>query len=139
MQGVALPMLRDAASPRLRVTDLARGARGWLLWVPPISLLAVASILGSTGRIAPASEGLLLVAGTAIFGGLCLANAARCGRVHCWVDGTALPALAAAGALRLAGVGGIGWSAYLSVLWGIVVLGFLAECVVGPYARRSAP
>ena len=125
------------ATPPRRSSDIARGVRGWLLWLPPIAVLGVASYLGSSGAISREWEGILLVLGTACFGGLCLTNALRCGRLHCWIDGTALPVLAGAGVLILAGSVSLGWSTFLSLLWGIVLLCFVAECLLGPYWTRN--
>lgn len=109
------------------------------MWVPPLALLALASALAGSGRIDSSEEGTLIVIGTSVFGALCLANALRCGRVHCWIDGTALPALAVVGLLELVGAYRFAWPTFLTVLWGIIVLGFVVECVVGSYWNRFRP
>ena len=129
-----LPVLDLPA--RRRVPDLARGARGLVIWAIPIGLLAVASWLRQASLLPGRESASLLVVGTAGFGLLCLANAVRCGRVHCWIDGTALPALAAIGTLGVVGAITIPWADYLPILWGIVLLSFLGECATGPYIVR---
>lgn len=117
--------------------DLARGVWGYLIWAIPIAELVVASALGQAGVVSKVQVGILLVVGTAGFGGLCLANAIRCNRTHCWIDGTLLPALAVFGGLNLLGELGVAWTTYLQALWGIVIVSFLAECVVGPRLRAA--
>ena len=133
----ALPVLPAPVLPGSRRRDLSRGVRGWVLWGLPIALLLVASALGGASRIPPQVEGILLVLGTLIFGALCLGNAIRCGRVHCWVDGTVLPGVAVLGAAILLGGIGSSWNTYIGVVWGVVLASFVIECIVGPYPRRT--
>jgi hypothetical protein len=128
-----LPMVSTRPLGRARRTDFARGRTGLLAWVAPLTLLVVASALGSVGRISTTLEGLLLIVGTSLFGGLCLVNALECGRTHCWIDGVGLPALALIGGLGVVGVIPISWGTFLSTLWAVVGLSFLAECIYGPY------
>lgn len=131
-----LPMLAQERRP---ARDLARGLAGYGLWALPIGELVAASALGGASVISRFQEGVLLLAGTLAFGGLCLSNAVRCNRTHCWIDGTLLPVLAAAGAVQLAGLVEFGWGLYVQVLWGIVGLSFLVECGVGSYLGRGRP
>lgn len=100
-------------------------------------------VLGSLGRLTYFTFGLLLTIGTSWFGALCLVNALRCGRSHCWLDGTLLPALAALGVWNLLSPHRFGWDDYLSAFWAILIASVLLECVVGSYLRaggsRSGP
>ena len=89
--GQELPMVSNRRPSRAGPADIARGYRGLLLWGAPLSLLVIAPILASAGRITGALEGTLVTLGAAIFGVFCLANALRCGRTHCWSDGLASP------------------------------------------------
>lgn len=56
----------------------------WFLWYLPIILVIVGSSW-SRGRV------WLWVPAFVVMGMGCLANAARCGRIHCYVDRTAVP------------------------------------------------
>jgi hypothetical protein len=118
-------------SPRTR--DLARGVGGLALWGAPIALILSGSFLGGTGAISFSEEGILLIIGPSWLGIMCLANARRCGRTHCWIDGTLLPPLAFVGTLILFGLLSLPWYTYTSALWIIVIGAFLAECALGPY------
>ena len=104
-----------------------------LLWGAPLALLVIAPTLASGGRVPGALEGSLVTLGAAIFGVLCLANALRCGRTHCWFDGVGLPVLSVIGGLGAAGAFAVPWGAFLSALWGAVLLSFLVECIFGPH------
>ena len=121
-----------------RAPDWARGFTGLAVWAVPIGELAVASVLGQTHHITGVQEGALLVLGTLVFGGMCLVNALRCGRTHCWIDGTLLPALAVVGVLNLTETLSFAWNSFPPSLWGIVILSFVVECVVGPYPWRRS-
>jgi len=117
--------------------DYARGARGALLWGAPIGLILVATALGSAGVLAyPQSVGLLS-AGTAWFGLTCLANALRCGRAHCWIDGTLLPAWAVVVGLQELTPERLSLDTLSHVVWGVVVLSFVVEWIAGPYPFRA--
>ncbi len=75
----------------------------------------------------------------AIMGGVCLANAVRCGRVHCYFTGPFLLGMAGASVLYGAGVlrlGADGWNLLgLVLLVGAIVLMTLPERVLGKYRR----
>lgn len=117
--------------------DLARGSGGLAYWGAPIAVLLLASVLGQTGTLSFAQEGLLLLGGTVWFGATCLINAVRCGRTHCWIDGVGLPALAMVAAANLLAVLSFPWSSYTSALWAVVLVSFVAEWIAGPYPRRT--
>jgi hypothetical protein len=78
-------------------------------------------------------------AALAVMGGACIANASRCGRIHCYVTGPFL-LLAALGTL-LYGLGVIplganGWNVIgLTILIGAIVLCCLPELLFGKYRR----
>jgi hypothetical protein len=131
--GQEFPMVSNRRPSRAGPADIARGYRGLLLWGAPLALLVIAPTLASAGRITGALEGTLVILGAAIFGVLCLANALRCGRTHCWIDGVGLPVLAVIGGLGAAGAFSVPWGTFLSTLWGVVLLSFLVECIFGPY------
>jgi hypothetical protein len=131
-----LPEISSSVRRSSMRSDLARNLRGLLLWIPPIAVLILTSTLVQLGVIPVWAKGPLLVGGTFWFGTLCLVNAARCGRVHCLVDGIFLPVLGVAGVLAVIGLVTIPWTEYLSILWLIVIASFVVECVIGPYPPR---
>lgn len=126
-----LPMLLPNSNSR--ATDLARGARGYLLWAAPITLIAAASALGGLRSLPLGEVWILLIIGTVWFGLTCLVNALRCGRLHCWIDGIGLPLWAVVGVVASFGSVSVSLTTFTQVLWGIVLLSFVLECVVGSY------
>ena len=76
-------------------------------------------------------------ASLAVMGGACIANASRCGRIHCYFTGPFF--LSAALAVFLYGIGVIplgamGWNWIgMAVLIGAIVLGCLPELLFGKY------
>jgi hypothetical protein len=118
--------------------DYARGARGALLWGAPIGLILVATALGSAGVVTYLQGAELLAAGTTWFGLTCLVNALRCGRVHCWIDGTVLPAWAVVVAVEGIAPVRLSLNTLSQVVWGVVLLSFVVEWIAGPYPFRSS-
>jgi hypothetical protein len=134
-----LPVLRGTAPGARETRDLARGWNVVLFWAGPVVWIVVASSLGQSVPLPFAEVGILLIVGTVWLGGMCLVNAVRCGRSHCWVDGILLPGLAAVGGLNLFHIVNFTWAVYLVILWAIVIGSVVLECVVGSYpvARAS--
>jgi len=131
-------VLPVSASPTRKNRDLARGWNVVLFWAGPVAWIIIVSSLGVTLRLSFALLGILLIAGTVWLGGLCLVNALRCGRAHCWVDGVLLPALAVIGGLNVLAVFHLAWATYLTILWGIVLASICIECVIGSYPTPRA-
>jgi hypothetical protein len=78
-----------------------------------------------------------------IMGTACIANAVRCGRLHCYITGPFFLALASVTLLYGLGVvplGSRGWSVIsLIILVGAIALCCLPEMIFGKYRRGSAP
>ncbi|HEV2519905.1 MAG TPA: hypothetical protein VGX00_04700 [Thermoplasmata archaeon] len=136
-----LPMLRTSSGSPPRRDDLARGRIGWILWGAPVGLLILATAFASAFAGIRTEGGVLLVVATGWLGLTCLANARRCGRTHCWIDGIVLPAFSVAGLLILLGRWSLPWTEFASISWAIVLVSFGVECWIGPYLppRRSPP
>jgi hypothetical protein len=100
-----------------------------------VAWMLVVDVVGQVFHLSFDLFGILLVAGTIWFGLLCLLNAWRCGRAHCWIDGTLLPALAVVGGLNLVRVLSLSWLTYLDAFWAILLVSIVVECVVGSYPR----
>jgi hypothetical protein len=128
-----LPVLREDTRGRQESRDLARGWNVVLFWAGPVVWIIVATSLGVSIPLSFAEFGILLIVGTAWLGGLCLVNALRCGRAHCWADGVLLPALAVVGGLNLLHIIHLEWTTYVTILWVIVIGSVVLECVVGSY------
>ncbi len=106
-----------------------------MFWGGPLALVLTAWIGGQLLWLSFTQVGVLLILGTAWFGVSCLVNALRCGRVHCWVNGLLLPALAVVGGLNLLAIVTLPWSTYLSAFWLILLSSIILECVSGSYFR----
>jgi uncharacterized membrane protein HdeD (DUF308 family) len=75
-----------------------------------------------------------------VLGSACLANALRCGRVHCYVTGPFFLLMALASLLYGIGIlplGGSGWSVIgAAILVGAIALSCLPEMLFGKYRSR---
>jgi len=101
-------------------------------------LLPVIAIVAS--GFEPVSRGwrtAIWTGALAVMGGACVANASRCGRIHCYVTGPFF--LVAALATLLYGIGVIplganGWNLIgMAILIGALVLGCVPEVLFGKY------
>lgn len=109
--------------------DLARGGSAVLLWCLPI----VAVLVGWHYQKARL---VLWISAFLVMGVACLANSARCGRVHCYVTGPLL--LLAAAYVILSGFHLVPMQAgiFLNIIFGVAVLACLAEIPLGRYRRK---
>lgn len=108
-----------------------------LFCLPAIAIVATGHYrLGGGWRTA------VWTAALSIMGTACLANAVRCGRVHCFLTGPFLLVMAIVTLLYGLGVlplGGNGWNAIgLTILVGAIALGCLPEMFFGKYRRDRA-
>ena len=111
--------------------DFARRSIAWLLWGVPAAVVLLGSL------VAPVPRMLLWTPAFLIAGVACVMNAARCGRVHCYITGPLY--LLAAIVTFLAGMGFVplrsGWIG-CAVLGG-TLLAYLPEWVRGKYLVRA--
>ncbi|MGI0129511.1 MAG: hypothetical protein ACREEC_05080 [Thermoplasmata archaeon] len=118
--------------------DLAEGWNVLWFWGAPIALLLFTSFAASpVFHLSYFQVGVLLVIGTLLIGALCLVNAFRSGRTHCWIDGALLTVLGGVGVLNVLGVLNIYWVIYLYVLTAILGASFVVEWVVGRYTHSG--
>ncbi|HKS68140.1 MAG TPA: hypothetical protein VJR26_12950 [Candidatus Acidoferrales bacterium] len=121
----------NAPSPRSTARDLTCSASGIWFWCVP----AIALVVGL--RWTPLLPWLWIPA-FLIMGLACLVNAARCGRVHCYISGPVF--LLAAGyvalAVSLRSIPMVPGPLLDAVLL-LVILAFLAETLFGRYRRRD--
>lgn len=110
--------------------DLARGGSGVLLWCLPIVAVLV-------GWHYPKARLVLWISAFLVMGLACLANAARCRRVHCYVTGPFL--LLAAAYVTLSGFHLVPMQPgiFLTIILGVVVFSCLAEVPLGRYRRKA--
>src|SRR5262245_60641792 len=116
---------------RCAENDLVKRRVALLLWYIPGALLLI-GMFWSEGRAwlwTPA----LVVAGTA-----CLVNAARCGRLHCYITGPLWLLGATATLLRGLGIVHLPWSWILYTLLAGSVLAFVPEWVGCKYVRAKS-
>jgi hypothetical protein len=109
--------------------DLACGGSALLLWGVPV----VALIVGANWR-----HGLFLwIPAFLVMGAACLANAARCGRVHCYVTGPLCLLAAVYAALAVVHLVPMPAGIFLNSILAITVLAFLVEIPLGRYRTRT--
>ena len=80
----------------------------------------------------------LWIAGLGVAGVLCVANAVRCRRLHCYITGPVFLAGALLSALNAAGVTHIPW---MKLGWGVVIgaaVGMIIEALAGKYAQGAS-
>lgn len=108
-----------------------------LFWLPAIAIGVTASSGFSSGRRTAIWTAALTVMGIA-----CIANAARCGRVHCYLTGPFFLLMALVSLLYGLGrlpLGKRGWNWIgLAILIGAVTLCCLPETVWGKYRQSHA-
>jgi hypothetical protein len=108
-----------------------------LFWLPAIAIAVTA-----TSHFSDAWRIVVWTASLVTMGIACLANAARCGRLHCYVTGPFFLLIAVVTLLYGLGVlplGRNGWSLLsLTILVGAIVLCCVPELFFGKYRKRPA-
>lgn len=130
-------MKPDAKSNQSHDILSNRMAAGAVFWLPAAVLIASGFLhIGQGWRTA------VWVAALTTMGVACVANAIRCGRVHCYATGPFFLIVAVVALLYGLGVmplGRHGWNVIsLTVVAGAMVLYLLPETFLGRY-RRSRP
>jgi len=121
-------MNNSSRSSECSASDLTGRKTAWLLWYLPIALVIVGSSW-SRGRV------WLWVPAFVVMGAGCLANAARCGRIHCYVTGPLFLLAAVYVALSAFGVVSLHPDLFLIVVLGACCLAICAEIPLGKYRR----
>ena len=105
-------------------------------------LPAIAIIATGHYRVGGGWRTAVWTAALSIMGTACVANAVRCGRVHCYITGPFLLVMAVVTLLYGLGIlplGGNGWNAIgLTILIGAIGLSCLPEMFFGKYRRDRA-
>jgi hypothetical protein len=120
----------DLVSQNSGARDLTCGSSGIFLWcLPALALIA--------GLHWTAALKWLWIPAFLIMGLGCLANASRCGRLHCYISGPVL--LLAAVYVVLASFLAVPFSPgiLLDAVVGVVILAYLAEIPFGKYHART--
>jgi hypothetical protein len=125
----------SVACARPPAKDWASDRRAFLmLWGLPAGAMIVAGLLSSTPRAIVWTVALIWM------GGICLANARRCGRTHCLFTGPFLILMAAivvAYAVGSLPLGSNGWNIISGVsLVGSAALWWGSEHVLGAYRHK---
>ena len=125
--------------------DLLGTRWAFLLWWVPVSLILIGGVsfsIGDTVILGTVSRTVLWVLGFAVAGASCLANAIRCGRLHCYFTGPLFLLLSAASllyGLGLLPLGVHGWNWIGGVaLGGTILFMCVLEQVFGKYTRPAA-
>jgi hypothetical protein len=108
--------------------DLTGGWAAWFLWYAPILFVIVGSSW-SRGRV------WLWVPAFVVMGVGCLANAARCGRMHCYFTGPLFLLAAVFVALSAFGIVPLHPDLFLLVVFGAYCLALCAEIPLGKYRK----
>lgn len=82
---------------------------------------------------------ILWIVGLGVAGALCLLNAARCGRLHCYITGPVDLAGAILTGLRKVGVVSVSWTNLGTGIAVGILIGHLIERVAGNYVTRTEP
>ncbi len=118
------------------------GKRSDILSKPLLSFLlyclpVIASVASGSAPISRGWRTAIWTASLAVMGGACIANASRCGRIHCYLTGPFFLLAALATLLygiRVIPLGANGWNLIgMAVLIGAIVLGCLPELLFGKY------
>jgi hypothetical protein len=118
--------------------DLLRNRRFTVavFWIPAAVLVAI-----GFANLSQAVRGIFWAAALTVMGVGCLANAARCRRVHCYLTGPFFLAMAAVALLFGLGIlhlANAGWNIIAgAVVAGAVLLTWLPEALFGAYWSSS--
>ena len=110
----------------------------FLFWKAPAAVMVATAFfdVGSVGRA------LIWTACLSLMGGGCVANALRCGRLHCYITGPFFFLMAGASVLHGFGVVSFGpaewtWIGVVTLV-GAVTLTYVPERIWGQYARGAS-
>lgn len=115
---------------QLPEADLVCGGSAIWLWCLP----ALALIIGLNWV---AARAWLWIPAFLVMGVACLVNAARCGRLHCFVTGPVYLLAAIYVALAASGLVPMRPNILLLVVVGITICAFVAERPLGTYRNKS--
>ena len=113
-----------------KATDLVGSRLGWVVWGFPIVLFVM-------GIAWEAARAWLWVPSLAVAGTACLANASRCGRLHCFLTGPLFLLGAIASLVDAAGVIAIDWRMILVTVIGGTAIGYGIEWLGGKYLGEA--
>jgi hypothetical protein len=110
----------------------------YLVWALPSGAIIVSSLVSASNLVLT----LVWTASLLVMGSACVANALRCGRVHCWFTGPFFLAMALACVLHGTGAVSLGprgwdWLGGLTAGGG-ALLYFLPEMILGRHFGRAA-
>lgn len=126
----------EASNRRQKDKDwVSRPGRYVVAWGLPMAALIVAVFLPPLARTVIGTAALLWM------GAACLANAARCGRTHCYFTGPFFLILAAGVALHGFGIFWLGPDGWIwlgiTIVAGAVILWWLPEWMWGKFVKFS--
>jgi hypothetical protein len=124
-------MSADGPQRGCEANDLLGRRLRWLVWGLP-SVLFVAGIAWDSARV------WLWVPALVVAGSACLANASRCGRLHCFITGPLFLLAAVATLTDAASVIAIDWRWIVVMVIGGLAIGYGFEWLRGKYVRRLA-
>ena len=123
----------ETSNGACRKGDLVESRLAWLVWFLPSALVLAGVFWGS-------ARAFLWIPSLVVMGGACLANAARCRRLHCHLTGPLFLLGAGATLLDALGVVRIDWPWILGALVAGTLLAFALEWARGKYvATRERP
>lgn len=109
--------------------DLTGGASALFLWcLPTVALIAGASL--------PIERLWLWIPALLVMGVACIVNAARCGRIHCFITGPVFLVAALYVVLSAFGIVPLNAGLFLEVVLVLTVLAFGAEFILNRWRRN---
>lgn len=113
-----------------KAKDLTRSWSAILFWCLPVIALLV-------GSYDPEARLVFWIPALLVMGAACFANAARCGRVHCYVTGPLLLLAAVYAALSGFHLVPMQPAVFLDLILAVAVIACLAEIPLGKYRKRA--
>ena len=118
------------AAKSCEAEDLLRGWKGVLLWCVPIAGVIV-------GMSWPRGRAWLWIPAFFVMGLACMANAVRCGRLHCYLSGPLFLLAAAYVVLAEVHLVPMRPGVFLDTVLVLAVLACLAEIPFGRYRKKT--
>lgn len=115
--------------------DLIRSTACLWIWGIPIALAVITEGLHEAGAVPSVVTGIGWMIVTCWIGSACFVNGRRCGRVHCRIDGIALPLLGLVALAKMLGFVSFSWSVYNDIFWIVSLVSFVPEVFGWKYSR----
>jgi hypothetical protein len=106
----------------------------YLLWGVPAAMIFAGDAAYRGSYISPTLAGSTWALSVLWIGAGCFLNGRSCGRIHCIIDGLAMPVLSVVGLLDAFSLVSLSWNYFWAVFFIVLTVSFVPELVWKRYA-----